>query len=427
MIKNKTGVKGLTERWRRHANHDSYQIGITKVRPQKWISPKDHVTARQIDQYLRASKLKEKAALKDNHFQTLRQRLISEVTQEHSLVSYLIKERLELETKQFNFEESIDQFVGFKSDTSVPMKHKSVLMNVWMPFYREKGCLHPRDFITWRKQVQQHVKLVKKQDSSEKYSVHSWSMLTNAHNEYMKFIRDNGDITEAEFFLIQAKITADMRKRGISSKSRKRDTYSEVELHEIKTKIDLTYGNDLGMKLRAYAMYLAVCTGIRRGNLLGLRSEDLHPQNEDPHFCTRDNIVSGWSRGLKGDVTLENSSKTILGTVKLPLLMPTPEILIEVASFLKTHIPANERLLKCSTSTVEDWWQAIARECHFKFLKPHDWKHSFATVGALHLHDWFQGNPYYLQMCCLHRKYETTLKYINQHSDNFLKAFRRRR
>jgi integrase len=421
--KNKTGVRGLTERWRRHKNHDSYQVGITTVRPQKWISPKDHATAKQIGQYLRASKLKEKDAVKDNHFQTLRHRLIQEVSQEHSLVAYRIKERLELQTKQFNFDDSLEQFVSFKSDTSVSMKHRSTLVNVWLPFYREKGCLHPRDFIMWRKQAQQHIKVVKKQDGDERYSIHSWSSLTNAHNEYLKFLLENGDITDTEFFAVYAKITPEMKKRGLTKQSRKQETYTETEVLNIKEKIDATYADNLKMKLRAYAIYIGVCSGIRRGNLLGLLVDDLQPDAEIPHLCTRDNIVAGWSRGEKGDIVLENSSKTIVGVVKLPFLLPTPDILVEVARFLKAHIKPGERLLNCSTGTVDDWWAAIAKECGFKFLTPHDWKHSYATIGALHLHDWYMGNPYYLQMCCMHQKYETTLKYINQRSDNLLKAF----
>lgn len=424
---NKTGIKGLTERWRSHKSHDSYQVGITTVRPQKWISPKVHQTAKQIDQYLRHSQLNQKAAIKDNHFQTLRMRLINEVSQEYGLTSYKIMERLELQTRQFNFADSLELFVQYKSDTSVPMKHRSTLLNIWLPFYKSKGCQHPIDFINWKKQAQQHIKLIKKKNSDEKYSVNSWTSLANAHNEYMKFLYDNGDITEDKFFTIQARITNEMRKNGLTKQSRKQNTYSLDDLYDVKLKIDLTYNEHLEKKLRAYAILIGVYTGIRRGNLLGLTAADLHPHADTPHLVTRDNIVSGWSRGKAGDITLENSTKTIVGNVKLPLIMPDKETLVEVATFLKENLKPNQRLLSCSTSTVSEWWTEIARECGFKFLTPHDWKHSYATIGALHIHDWYDGNPYNLQMCCMHQKYETTLKYMNQNSDIFLKAFKKKK
>ena len=423
--KNKTGIKGLTERWRSHQFHDSYQVGNSSVKPTKWISPKDHLTANQIDKYLKNKKLRKESALEDQEFLTLRSRILSELTSEFGFKIYKIQEKLNLETKKYNFEESVDLFVNFKSDTSVPMKHKSILQNVWLPFYLEKGCEHPREFRLWKKHAQIHLKTVKKLNSNEKYSVNSLSTLTNTHNEYMTFLLDNDDITEAEHFKIFGRITTEMKKRGLSSVSRKKDTYTEEDLLSIKLKIDKRYSGDLRMKARAYAIYFGVCTGLRRGNLLGLRIKNLRPNGDVPHFETCDNIVPGWSRGIKGTVILENSTKTFVGTIKLPFVQPSREILCEVTKFLIEYCKPNDRLLNCSPRTVADWWSEIAKDCGFKYLTPHDWKHSYATIGALHLKDWYDRNPYLLQMCCLHQKYETTLQYINQKSDPFLASFKR--
>lgn len=422
--KNRTGVKGLTERWRSHQFHDSFQIGNSAIRPTKWISAKDHLTASQIDQYLKAKKLRKDEAYEDKDFLTLRNRIISELSSKYGFVKYKIQEKISLKNKKFNFEESLEQFVTFKSDTSVPIKHKMILMNVWLPFYVNKGCQHPREFRLWKKQAQMHLKTVKKLNSEEKYSVNSLSTLTNSHNEYMTFLLDNDDITEAEYFKIFGRITSEMKKRGLSSASRKKDTYTEEDLLNIKLKIDERYGNEDPIKIRAYAIFFGVCTGLRRGNLLGIRTKNLYPNSEVPHFETSDNIVPGWSRGIAGNVTLENSTKTFVGTIKLPFIQPSREILCEVTKYLIANLEANDRILNCNPRTVAYWWKDIADNCGFKYLTPHDWKHSYATIGALHLKDWYDRNPYLLQMCCLHQKYETTLQYINQKSDPFLATFK---
>src|SRR5690606_9798336 len=112
------------------------------------------------------------------------------------------------------------------------------------------------------------------------------------------------------YFKIFGRITSEMKKRGLSSASRKKDTYTEEDLLNIKLKIDERYGNEDPIKIRAYAIFFGVCTGLRRGNLLGIRTKNLYPNSEVPHFETSDNIVPGWSRGIAGNVTLENSTKT---------------------------------------------------------------------------------------------------------------------
>lgn len=426
MNKSSTGINGIIEEWRPGNRHDSYRVAVT-VPKQKWISPKVHPTLKQINLLLRTNRHRKEVALKDNDFQTLRHRLLHELKAEHALKEYRARERVELRTKTFNFEQSSDLFVETKRDTSVPMKHRSILMNFWLPFYRSKGCEHPREFISWRKQAITHVKTAKKLDGSEPYSIHSWVSLTNTHNEYMKFLLENGDITDAEFFTITARVTMEQKKRGLTKRSRKRQTYSEVEVIEIKKRIDETYRSeiDLEKKLQAYAIYFGVCTGLRRGNLLGLHAEDLYPDAEVPYFVTRDNVVSGWSRGIKGTLTLGTCTKTSVGTIALPMLQPSSEILVEVARFLKQHRKPEERLLRRNPHGVAKLWKEISLECGFKFLTPHDWKHSYATNGALHLQDWYRGNPYLLQMCCMHEKYETTLRYINQKAEHLLKAFQR--
>ena len=106
-----------------------------------------------------------------------------------------------------------------------------------------------------------------------------------------------------------------------------------------------------------------------------------------------------------------------------PFIQPSREVLVEIANFLKANLKPGQELLDCSPDTVAKWWRKICKQCGFKFIHPHGWKHGYATIGAMHLHDWYKGNPYYLQRCCLHSSFRTTEKYIRQVSNQLLKAF----
>lgn len=180
------------------------------------------------------------------------------------------------------------------------------------------------------------------------------------------------------------------------------------------------------MRIRAYALYFGVCTGLRRGSLLGLRARNLFPEASVPHFQLADNIVNGWSRGIKGSVILENSSKMSTfeeGTVCIPLIQPDRALITDVASFLKDNLPPELRLIEAQPDVVNKWWRRVAKDCGFKFLSPLQWRHSYATLGALHLADWYKNNTYLLQQCCLHSSIKMTEKYVNQKSSQLLKAF----
>ena len=165
-------------------------------------------------------------------------------------------------------------------------------------------------------------------------------------------------ISEDDVFHLKAKVTLEQIKRGKLKNKRNADTYTEIELIEIKDLIDRTYQNDIKMKIRAYTLYFGVCTGLRRGNLLGLRARNLFPEASVPHFQLADNIVNGWSRGIKGTVILENSSKMSTfeeGTVCIPLIQPDRASITDVASFLKDNLPPESRLIDAQPDVVNKW------------------------------------------------------------------------
>lgn len=203
-----------------------------------------------------------------------------------------------------------------------------------------------------------------------------------AINEYMKFLREYDYIIDEDLFTVHTRVTLDQRKRGLTSQFRKTDTYSHEDLNDIKSKIDEKYKDDPLWKHRAYCFYFGLCTGLRRGNLLGLKASDLFPDHEVPHFVTRDNIVSGWSRGIRGAITLENSTKTFVGQVALPMVQPSVGVLQEVARHIKKNVAPESYILVCFPCTSGKWWKKICLECGFRYVNPHSWKHGYSTRGG---------------------------------------------
>lgn len=136
--------------------------------------------------------------------------------------------------------------------------------------------------------------------------------------------------------------------------------------------------------------------------------------------------MKAWSRGQKGVLTFENASKMSAfeeGSIQIPLIQPSKSVVVEVATYLKNNLSAEQRLIEAHPDSISRIWKTICQECGFKYLSPLQWRHSYATIGALHLHDWYRGNAYLLQQCCLHSSIKMTEKYINQKGTELLKAF----
>lgn len=430
MSKGKTSIQGIYPVWRKGKKFDAFRVSIRKANEsQVQISAKIQPTLRQINSFLKAKEYDQAKAEQDNDFQALKHRLFQELQSEHSLKIYKIQEKLDLKRKEFDFGRSIDEFESYKRGKhSNSYSTKQWLVNFWMPFFLDKGCQHPRDFINWRLEAETHIQTALTR-SGKKYSFNSYATLAGPLNTYMKYLLAKRYIGQEAFFTIDVKMTLEQRKQQ-NRKGRRvqavrtHDVYSEKDLFKIKENIDEVYKDKPDLKIRAYALYFGVATGLRRGNLLGMTADCLHPDAKVPYFEVKDNIVAGWSRGEKGSIIFEETTKMTSGeTIKLPFIQPSKDVLIEVAKFLKQNIDAHERLLDCSPDTVAKWWRKICKDCGIRFIHPHGWKHGYATVGAMHLHDWYKGNPYYLQRCCLHSSFRTTEKYIRQVSNQFLEAF----
>ncbi|MBF0314321.1 MAG: hypothetical protein HQK50_07135 [Oligoflexia bacterium] len=435
MAKGKIHIQGIYSLWRKGKEFDAYRVSVRKSgtdETQVQISAKTQPTLKQINQYLQGHKLKKEQAEQDSNFLALKQRLYEELGKEHFLKTYRAKEELDLKRKGFDFGKNLEEFVAHKSDYSIAYAYRGYLVSFWFPFFFEKGCQHPNDFFQWKREAKVHVKMAQTKHGT-KYSFNSYHALTTPLNEYMKFLVEYNHITNENLFSLDVKMTLENRKQlkrkdGINIQAvRSNETYSLAELFDIKRKIDLAYAGEefKPMKLRAYALYLGVCTGLRRGNILGIKPRDLYPESDLPHFEVGDNVVKGWSRGEGGVLIFEGCTKTTSDeSIKLPLIQPSVEVLVEVATFLKDHLVGEEYILQCHPDTVAKWWEGIAKECDFKPLPCHQWKHSYASIGALHLNNWYKGNPHLLQVCCLHESYRTTEKYIKKNSGQILSAFK---
>lgn len=420
-----TNISGLTFSWRHGKNHDALRVFLYQNKEYISISSKIHPTLNQINKFLETNHLRKDQALENPQFQALFQRIQHELKSEYGLKLYNAIENLNYISNKFDFKNSIEEFFIYKSDVACAQSYKVWIQKFWLPFFISKGCEHPIEFLRWKQQAITHVKTAKNK-FDKKYSHHTYGSMTKSLNEYLRFLKVYEYISEEHFFTIYVKLTLEQQKRGHHANKRSADTYTEDDLFDIKNKIDHIYADNPKMKLRAYALYLGICTGLRRGNFLGLKAKHLFPDAKVPFFQLADNIVKAWSRGQKGVLTFENASKMSAfreGSIQIPLIQPSKSVIIEVASYLKSNLSPEQRLIEAHPDSINRIWEKICKECDLKYLSPLQWRHSYATIGALHLHDWYKGNAYLLQQCCLHSSIKMTEKYINQKGVELLKAF----
>jgi integrase len=271
--------------------------------------------------------------------------------------------------------------------------------------------------------AKRHLRTVKSEKTGQPFVRDSLISICSALNEYMRILLEYGYITEKDTFTLLLPKPV-KKKRAGNVQSRKRPIYTVNEVYEIKKAIDRTYEDGSKWKQRAYGIFFGVCTGLRSGNIRGLKPNNLYPDANPPHFETGDNVISGSNRGISGTVVLEFQTKTFEGSVKIPFVQPDVATLVEVASYLKKHVPGDKYILTCFPTTVGKWWRRIARDCKFRWVNPHNFKHGYATRGAQNLQTLYQGNPHFLQWCCLHSSYDTTQRYIDEVGGALLDAFR---
>jgi len=425
MAKGSSRFEGLYFTWREGKSRGALRAFISKGHENPVaISAKVHPTLRAISELLKKKNyLLEEDAERDPEYKKLKARLEQELGSEHGLESYRALEKIDLKTKAFDFEPVLEEFRAFKDDTAIPVDYVNYMKNFWLPWYFSKGCYHPKEFRKLRNQAELHVKTAKKKDG-QKYSHNTYNVLCRTLNQFIFFCEKYDYIGKEDTFKIWVTQTLEQQKRSYSESSRSDEVYTLSDLENIKLKIDRRYKDDPKSKLLAYGLYFGVITGLRRGNFAGLKSENLFPDAKVPHFIVRDNVVSGRSRGHKGFIVQKDATKTSAGKpIAINMVQPSIPIITEVARYLKCHLSPEDKLFPYLPDRISKTWTRIAKECGFKALTPLQWRHSYATIGAIHLEKMYKGNPAFLQRCCLHDDYRTTQGYIRTHSPEFLGLF----
>lgn len=281
MSKSKSNIPGLIEDYRRNDEFDGYRVAVCKDgKQQKWLGPKVDPRIRQLNDYLKRNHLREAEALQDTEFLRMRSAFLNAFKDEHGLKEYRVRERVFHESKEFDYRASLDEFMAYKSDTAIPVRHRYYMTQIWLPFFSGLGCNHPREWKTYRGRARQHVRTVKKKHKDERYSPETWVGIAATLNEYMNWCLDEGYITEPEHFSLSVGLTLEQKKQNQSSQQRDDDVYSIDELLDMKKRIDSVYQDNLKWKLRAYGIYFGVGSGLRRGNLLGMEAQDLQPDSD---------------------------------------------------------------------------------------------------------------------------------------------------
>ncbi|MBL7672220.1 MAG: hypothetical protein JNM39_17205 [Bdellovibrionaceae bacterium] len=424
MAKGSSSFEGLYFTWRTGKTCDAFRAFISKGKDNPLpISAKVHPTLKTINNLLKEKKLHKEQAEQNSEFKKLKHRLEQELSSQFALASYRAMEKIELKSKDFDFGPVLEEFKAFKDDTAIPVDYYNYMKNFWLPWFFSKGCTHPKQFRQYRNQAELHVKTAKKRNG-EKYSHNTYNVLCRTINQFMFFCEKYDYIGKEDTFKIWVSLTLEQQKRDRSENSRSEDVYALKDLEDIKIKIDKTYQEKPDMKLLAYGLYFGVITGLRRGNFAGMKAENLFPDTKIPYFLVRDNIISGRSRGKPGYITQKDATKTSSGKpIAVQMVQPSIEIITEVARYLKTHLKAKDLLYPNKPGQIAKTWKRIAKECNFKYLTPLDWRHSYATIGAIHLEKMYKGNPAFLQRCCLHEDYRTTQGYIRTHAPEFLDVF----
>jgi|GEM_PF-2093125 len=402
-------IRGLQFYWRKGKSFDALmaQVYLVETKKPLWIAK--HPLLTQINDYLRLKKLGQNEAISDPHLIAIKEKFAEEMKKQYGLSSYLAKRKVDLKTKEFDFGVSIDLFFKQKSKTTaVANSYRGCLNHFWRPLHRDKyACQHPNDFKNFEGFIEDDIRQAKSKHGKG-YSPHTYSGLTSVFNEFMKFLKKKGVITNEAFFLVYVETdTLEQEKRGLTVSTRGKDYYKTEDLYEIKKKIDLAYPvtgkldpedlkDNKKWKLRAYAIFLGFCMGLRRGNIIGLKAEDLHPDNEVPYLVTIDNIVVGHSRAEKGALKLENSTKIFKGRVELPFIQPDVETIVEVAIYIKSEVKKGYILTGGSQTGIifpdsfNAFWKKISEKCKFRYVHPHGFKHGYASRGAVRLSDWYR-------------------------------------
>jgi len=241
MAKGGTKIVGIVEQWRAGKFHDAFRVGYFKDGKFNFLSAKVHPILGEANRFLASQKLRRDAALQSPSFLNIRHRLHENLKSEHGLKEYRIREKIDLKRKGFDFGQSLEEFVSVKTEYSTTgHEQRRVLERFWLPFFFEQGCEHPAEFCQFLVNARRHLRSAKSEKTGEPYTRESKISLCSALNEYVRFLLEDGYISEKDSFTLLVP-KPQKKQRGNSGQRKKRPCYTFDELYDIKSKIDETY------------------------------------------------------------------------------------------------------------------------------------------------------------------------------------------
>lgn len=201
--------------YRNRKTWDAFRAWVFKDGKNTSIPAKAHPTWERINKCLKEKALTEEFAEKDPEFITMKQRLEHELRSEYGLATYKAIERIEMKPKEFDFEDSLETFFIYKSNTSQPVTYRNYMRDFWLPFFvGKKNCIHPSEFIEHREEAFLHVKSARTQRGNQPLSFHSYNGFSKALNQFMDFLVKTKKIGPEAQFSIWIMTTKEEIKRG---------------------------------------------------------------------------------------------------------------------------------------------------------------------------------------------------------------------
>jgi integrase len=422
----KSPYKGIYISWKSLRSYDDIKIfckppGIEK---QVAISIDDCPEYKTLRTYAKEKFLNKEAQEKDKRFNQYFSACLRAIARQYGLEE-TAKNQIALSRTKFDFTQMIDDFMKFKRVKSKG-NYKSALVNFWMPLIINKIKIEdPNQWKSHAEEFVSHLFEYRKSDG-EPLSPHSYTTYCTPIDEFIKFLNMKNIIENNNKFSVYSFLGFGDTSKSDFTRKRGEDYYSFQDYMYIKSQIDDLYRDIPEKKLLGYVYLLTLSTGIRRGNILGLKHESFKLDHEVPHIELEDNILDGNAYGETGVMVEKKSTKTTKNQRMLvPLRQPSPEVALEVAAFIRDNTYPYKYILHVHPTTFTKAWREMSRELGVRYIHVHGMRHSVATNGALALTTLYKGDVNLLRNQMTHANFRTTEKYLRKvNPEDTLKGYK---
>jgi integrase len=335
------------------------------------------------------------------------------------------KEALALNRVKFDYITAVDEFLKFKRVKSKG-NYQSALLNFWMPLVINKLKIdNPNHWHAHAEEFVAHMFSYRKSDG-EPLSTHSYTTYCTPLDEFIKYLNMKGVIANNNVFSVYKFLGFGDTSNMKESRKRGDDYYRFDDYKLIKSRIDELYHDDPSKKLLGYVYLLTLSTGIRRGNVLGLKRESFKLEHEIPHIELEDNVLDGNAYGKGGVIVEKKATKTTKNQrVLVPLIQPSPEIAIDVARYVRDNTPSGNYILNMHPTTFTKGWRSMCRELGVRYIHIHGMRHSVATNAVLNMSELYAGRVDLIKHQLSHANFRTTEKYLRTvNPEEILKGYK---